>query len=421
MSVLGLARSAAVPDVGVVLSAVLPLAGAVALWRPGREVPAYQRLFAAAFAVAGVAQLLRVGTAIGGPPGPDPPFPTAGDVLATATIPLAIAGLVAFTRAVPGLVGVGLPAVRLFLDAVLLGLSLTLLLWRSAYQHYASGDAAVLLVLVVLADLVVGCTAGLLALRRPGPPLLAATTGLGAVLVGHLLVLRAALVPTGPASWPGLALICAGWPLVAGGLLGYRPGPARPRQEPPLEAEARLTTVTTTGTVVVLGVAILTLLLRPPVDALSVWLVLVLVTVVWVREVLATRQRTTLLRRLHAEATLDPLTGLANRRELTRRLAAVTSRQPWCVLTLNLDAFKTVNDVLGHSSGDDLLRAVADRLRDVVPPGALVARVEDEAMGVHDCGRPDVAAVRPEDRAGRRARGTEDALRGVVVALTVLR
>ncbi len=48
-----------------------------------------------------------------------------------------------------------------------------------------------------------------------------------------------------------------------------------------------VTAVTTTGTVVVLGIAILTLLLRPPVDAVSLWLVLVLLTVVWVREMLA--------------------------------------------------------------------------------------------------------------------------------------
>ena len=160
------------------------------------------------------------------------------------------------------------------------------------------------------------------------------------------------------------------------------PGPVRPRQDPPLDAEARLTTVTTTGTVAVLVVAILSLLLHPPVDAISVCLVLVLVTVVWVREILATRQRTSLLRRLHSEATRDPLTGLANRRELTRRLASVSSRQSWCVLALNLDSFKTVNDVLGHGRGDDLLRAVAARLRGVVPPGAVVARVGGDEFAV---------------------------------------
>jgi diguanylate cyclase (GGDEF)-like protein len=380
--VLGLAGSPAAVRVGGVLAVVLPLAGAFALWPPGRSVPIHRRLFAAALAVAGVAQLLRVSASLAAPPGHDAAFPSAGDLLAIVVVPLAITALVTFARAVPGLTGMGLPAVRLLLDAMLLGLSLTLLLWRSTYQHHAQGPVAVLLVLVVLADLVVGCTAGLLALRRPGGPLLGATVGAAAVVVGHLLVLRAALPPSGPGSWLGIALICAGWPFVVAGFVGPVPGRASSRQDPPLDAEARLTTVTTTGTLGVLVVALLSLLLNPPVDAISACLVLVLGIVVWVREILATRQRTTLLRRLHDEAIHDPLTGLANRRELTRRLASVNLRQSWSVLALNLDSFKTVNDVLGHGRGDDLLCAVAARLRAVMPPGAFVARVGGDEFAV---------------------------------------
>jgi diguanylate cyclase (GGDEF)-like protein len=52
------------------------------------------------------------------------------------------------------------------------------------------------------------------------------------------------------------------------------------------------------------------------------------------------------------------------------------------VLTLDLDAFKTVNDVLGHGSGDELLRAVAARLREVVPARAVVARVGGDEFAV---------------------------------------
>src|SRR5690606_23315049 len=49
----------------------------------------------------------------------------------------------------------------------------------------------------------------------------------------------------------------------------------------------------------------------------------------------------------------------------------------------------------------------------------LVTRVEDEAVRVYDGGGPEVLAVRPEHGAARGARGTEDALRGVVEAGTL--
>src|SRR5947209_857131 len=74
-------------------------------------------------------------------------------------------------------------------------------------------------------------------------------------------------------------------------------------------------------------------------------------------------------------ALYDPLTGLPNRILLHERLteALVDARQKngrVAVLFLDLDHFKSVNDNYGHACGDDLLTAVADRLREAV-------RVED--------------------------------------------
>jgi len=79
------------------------------------------------------------------------------------------------------------------------------------------------------------------------------------------------------------------------------------------------------------------------------------------------------------QAQIDPLTGLANRRQLTERLAeaaaAARSGKRFAVLFLDLDGFKLVNDALGHSAGDELLQTIADRLRRTVRSDDLVARL----------------------------------------------
>ena len=93
------------------------------------------------------------------------------------------------------------------------------------------------------------------------------------------------------------------------------------------------------------------------------------------REVI--RLSTTALKR---QATHDALTGLANRNLLTDRLAqaliyARRSHRIAGVMVLDLDRFKTINDSLGHSHGDQLLQTVAERLTACVREGDTVARL----------------------------------------------
>jgi diguanylate cyclase (GGDEF)-like protein len=75
----------------------------------------------------------------------------------------------------------------------------------------------------------------------------------------------------------------------------------------------------------------------------------------------------------------DPLTGLPNRvllrERLDRALARSRRTSPLAVLWIDLDHFKAVNDTLGHSVGDDLLRAVAGRLSACVRENDTVARL----------------------------------------------
>jgi diguanylate cyclase (GGDEF)-like protein len=83
---------------------------------------------------------------------------------------------------------------------------------------------------------------------------------------------------------------------------------------------------------------------------------------------------------LYHQAHHDPLTGLPNRLllygHLETALGAATGDDRIGLCFLDLDEFKTVNDTLGHGSGDRLLVAVAERLRDqVMGAGHFVARV----------------------------------------------
>ncbi len=77
-------------------------------------------------------------------------------------------------------------------------------------------------------------------------------------------------------------------------------------------------------------------------------------------------------------ARFDSLTGLPNRTILRNRmdnaLAACSAEQMCAVHFIDLDQFKQVNDTLGHSRGDLLLVAVAERLRNVVRETDVIAR-----------------------------------------------
>jgi len=83
----------------------------------------------------------------------------------------------------------------------------------------------------------------------------------------------------------------------------------------------------------------------------------------------------------------DELTGLGNRRLLTERLEAELNRAKrsgnlLAVLLLDLDRFKTINDSLGHSCGDQLLIAAAERLKQTIAPSMHVYRMGGDEFTV---------------------------------------
>ncbi len=84
----------------------------------------------------------------------------------------------------------------------------------------------------------------------------------------------------------------------------------------------------------------------------------------------------------------DALTGVFNRRQFGERIEALVARARdggagFCLLILDIDHFKHVNDRFGHAVGDACLQALADRLQQVFPPPqSLLARLGGEEFGV---------------------------------------
>jgi diguanylate cyclase (GGDEF)-like protein len=104
-------------------------------------------------------------------------------------------------------------------------------------------------------------------------------------------------------------------------------------------------------------------------------------------------------------AVQDSLTGLGNRRLFDARLAEVfaldASRRSHALLLIDLDKFKSVNDTMGHAAGDELLRQVADRLREQAGPGDIIVRL----------GGDEFAIIRAQTD------GTQDIAEAIVAAL----
>jgi diguanylate cyclase (GGDEF)-like protein len=84
-------------------------------------------------------------------------------------------------------------------------------------------------------------------------------------------------------------------------------------------------------------------------------------------------------KRIERLAARDPLTALYNRRALDvrapRLLNQVSAARPGALLLIDIDNFKLVNDLYGHTAGDRLLVNLSEMIRSVLPQGALAARL----------------------------------------------
>ncbi|MBB4841828.1 diguanylate cyclase [Paucibacter oligotrophus] len=95
------------------------------------------------------------------------------------------------------------------------------------------------------------------------------------------------------------------------------------------------------------------------------------------------------VQKARSEALTDALTGLANRRAFDQQLSACMSNSPAqaqqeapCLVLGDIDFFKRINDSFGHGFGDQVLRIVAQTLKNVAADQALAARVGGEEFAL---------------------------------------
>lgn len=120
------------------------------------------------------------------------------------------------------------------------------------------------------------------------------------------------------------------------------------------------------------------------------------------------------LRRAEQQATTDPLTGLSNRRDFERALSRETAfaerhREPLSLLLIDIDHFKSVNDLFGHAEGDRVLVLVSQCIQATLRRSDHAYRLGGEEFAVLLRGTDSSAAL----AAGRRI---QEALRAQPVA-----
>jgi diguanylate cyclase (GGDEF)-like protein len=123
-------------------------------------------------------------------------------------------------------------------------------------------------------------------------------------------------------------------------------------------------------------------------------------------------------------ATIDPLTGLFNRRVFQTRIEiefAIVQRKarPLSLMILDMDNFKKLNDGMGHASGDRALKVLGDILRACTRKEDLAARLGGEEFAVLMPDTKGRASMALADRIHRALRGHDDAPAPLTVSIGI--
>jgi diguanylate cyclase (GGDEF)-like protein len=322
------------------------------------------------------------------------PFPSLADFGYLAAIPLAVAAMLAF----PGRAERATMAARSLLDGAVIATSLLYSSWALVLGPvFRAGQGSILEQAIALAyplgDVVLVTIVFVVVarIRVGGAPVLLLAAGLLSLAVadtGFAYLTQEGAYRTGVATDVGwfagylLVAVAARRPAAAGiTWVGRRPG----RLQILLPYCPLTLAVATSVTIQLRGQAS---------GPFLYWSFVVLVLLIVGRQLLTVLDNQALNRRLAAmvgqlehRAFHDGLTGLPNRALFRERVGHALSRRsqagtPLALLFIDLDDFKTVNDQLGHAAGDDLLAAVAGRLKTCVRGEDTVARLGGDEFAI---------------------------------------
>lgn len=252
--------------------------------------------------------------------------------------------------------------VRSLLEAALLGVMLGAALWQQVFRPYGAPFPLVYTLLPVTATV---CAVLVFALRSTDPGLRVAAGAVAGLVLAGVLALHLDLVRP-QAQDPGtywMALAALLWPPLVIGLLTSRGGGTGPDSDW-VAGNERLSTMAVSVLVLAFSACALAGMVTRGVDTPTLVLCGAAIVLLWLRELVRAHQNLHLVDDISAQAATDPMTGLPNRRGLEEQITRLRRRPPGPVgiITVDIDRFREVNDLLGQARGDALIVATSQEL-----------------------------------------------------------
>jgi len=342
------------------------------------------------------------------------PSPSVADVAYLGAVPLAVVGIALLSANRGQVAG----ALRNLCDGLIIAGSLLFISWSTALgvvYRVGGGDTLSRVVNVAYpATDIILCTAALAALSKVPAARRRELALMGLGLLAFAVADSAYTYLSYTNSYGGGSIFDTGY--IVGYLLIFLATLVPASSKLKLGTARELSTGQTLLPYVPLGIAVVITVWKAATgsrfDGLLVTTGAVTVSLVLVRQAIIVVENSRLARSLQTtvselqqreselayQASHDPLTGLANRvlfadhadRALLRRQRGAGAV---ALMVCDVDDFKSVNDTLGHVAGDEVLRAVAERLTSCMRKSDAAARLGGDEFGMllEDLGRPDAA------------------------------